>query len=233
MENKFYGTPLSFNRELAIELGVSAALLYQEITRKYFYWKKEGKLIDGMFYKDQDDIAEWLLMSRSTLSRAADKLVEAGLITRKTAYKPGSSITTTWWGVCSNCTSRMCQNDESRMCQNDESYIKANTIQALSSEADDEEYDIPLANVTTKHVDISVYDTDDNGKTTTVPHKVTAKEWNKAVRKWRKDSSQFVRIEFADTGDTVSLRPSQIKSWNVRPKDEPTYKGGGFVYAKQ
>lgn len=121
---------LSFDRGIAEKFGVSAALLYNELVRKQFHWEKEGKLVDGWFYKDQKTIADWLLMSTSTLGRAAEALEGAGLIKRKTAYKPGTNETTTWWSVSQDFQNEIpgiVKMTNPRNRQNDESYIKANT----------------------------------------------------------------------------------------------------------
>lgn len=132
---------LGFNRELAREYGVTAALLYQELYRKYFYWKEQGKLVDGKFWCDQAVIAEWLLVSTSTLGRTIKILKEAGLIATETHYKPGSSETTTWWEI-SDWDATSAHDEHS--CGNthdDDSYIKADketdTV-TRSAETDDQ-----------------------------------------------------------------------------------------------
>lgn len=220
-------TILHFSRELAMKTTVATAVVYNvlEYRKKHF---KEQLNEQGEFWSSIVSIADYTGLTERTVATAVNTLEELGLVERRTSYRPGTMIKTTFWKVHTLNKFQDANPEESS------GSILKEEKQKIESEVEDEEYDIPLANVTTKHVEISVYDTDDNGKTITVPHKVTAKEWNKAVRKWRKDSSQFVRIEFADTGDTVSLRPSQIKKWNVRPKNTPSYKkDSGFVYAKQ
>lgn len=220
-------TILHFSRELAMKTTVATAVVYNvlEYRKKHF---KEQLNEQDEFWSSIVSIADYTGFTERTVTMAVNTLEELGLVERRTSYRPGTMIKTTFWKVHKL---NKFQGDNPE--KNSGSILKEGK-QKIESEVEDEEYDIPLANVTTKYVEISVYDTDDNGKTITVPHKVTAKEWNKAVRKWRKDNSQFVRIEFADTGDTVSLRPSQIKKWNVRPKNTPSYKkDSGFVYAKQ
>lgn len=216
-------TVLAFNRELAKKVGVNAALLYQELQRKYFYWESQGKLKDGMFWCDQNALADWLLVSTKTISRAITVLEEAGLISKKISYRPGTLTTTTWWSIPG-----MDSESHPGNGQIDESYIKANTIADTDGCA--EEDVIPQA---TQDVQVSVYDSDDDGKTITVQHIIPRRDWNKAVRKWRKDESESVLVTFKDTGSTERMTFKRIKKFNVRPKDEPTYKGGGFVYAKQ
>lgn len=117
-------TILAFNRELAKEYGVSAALLYQELQRSQYYWERAGKLNDdGMFWKDQKDIAEWILLSTKTISRAIKDLEDAGLIKKKVGYRPGTTTPTTWWRVIS-------KTDKMSISKNGHDvhfYIKANT----------------------------------------------------------------------------------------------------------
>ena len=118
---------LSFNREFAKQYGVTAALVYQELYRKYFYWLGQGQLIDGFFWCDQKVMADWLLISRQTLNRVVNQLKEEGLIETETHYKPGTSETTTWWKI-SNWDSSTQQNVTScEMSQNVTSHIKADT----------------------------------------------------------------------------------------------------------
>lgn len=118
-------TVLAFNRELAKELGVPAALLYQELQRKFFYWKSQGKLNDeGMFWCDQGEIAEWILVHPNTVSKAAKDLEEAGLIKKKVSYRPGTVTPTTWWGLLiSESTPNVISSNHSKC----DYYIKADT----------------------------------------------------------------------------------------------------------
>lgn len=118
---------LSFSREFARQYGVNAALVYQEIYRKYFYWKSQGKLVDDFFWCDQNTMADWLLLSRSTLARVVKTLKDAGLIETETHYKPGSSETTTWWKITEWDSSTSHGDTSCEMSQNDTSHIKADT----------------------------------------------------------------------------------------------------------
>ena len=231
---KFKGSCGCYNREDARTIGLVPAIVWNDMLDRAEHFDT-----NPMWY-DQSDAGERLGIPRQTINRAVKTLEEVGRITTKLGYRPNTTITTTWVTINADEAELRdnldAQNEHPKDAQNEHPiYNDTNkTYSPVDVAEEEDEYDIPLANVTTKHVEISVYDTDDNGKTITVPHKVTSKEWNKAVRKWRKDNSQFVRIEFADTGDTVSLRPSQIKKWNVRPKNTPSYKkDSGFVYAKQ
>lgn len=218
-------TVLAFNRELAKKVGVNAALLYQELQRKYFYWESQGKLDDGMFWCDQGTLAEWLLMHPNTIASASAKLEEAGMIERKVSYRPGTTTTTTWWKIVNpGITPIVIPRNHS----NCDSYIKTNTIADTDGCAEEA---IPQA---TQDVQVSVYDSDDDGKTITVQHIIPRRDWNKAVVKWRKDEGESVLVTFKDTGATERMTFRRIKKFNVRPKDTPTYKkGSGSVYAKQ
>lgn len=93
------GTILAFDREMASEYGITAALLYQELKRKQHYWESQDKLNDGFFWCDQGAIAEWLLVHHNTIGKAAKTLEDAGLIEKKISYKPGTLTPTTWWKV--------------------------------------------------------------------------------------------------------------------------------------
>lgn len=129
---------LSFSREFAQQYGITAALVYKELYRKYYYWANQGKLVDGYFWCDQLAIADWLLITRQTLARTVAQLKEAGLIETETHYKPGTKETTTWWKI-SNWASSNQQNVTSYgMEQNVTSYIKADTKADTEEESQDE-----------------------------------------------------------------------------------------------
>lgn len=95
-------TVLAFDREMAAELGINAALLYQELKRKQHYWESQDKLEDGFFYCDQGEIAEWILVHPNTVGKAAKALEDAGFIEKKVSYRPGTLTPTTWWKVTDN-----------------------------------------------------------------------------------------------------------------------------------
>lgn len=118
---------LSFNREMAQEYGVTAALIYQELKRKYFYWESQGKLVDGFFWCDQAVIADWVLVHNNTASKAVKQLEDAGLIERKVSYRPGTTTTTTWWKVKDGVTPGVTKTVTPRNHKNSDSYIKATT----------------------------------------------------------------------------------------------------------
>lgn len=88
----------------------------------------------------------------------------------------------------------------------------------ISSDLEDEEAEtIPLAAITTPFVEIVIHDTDDNGEYIAMKHQVAPKEWNKAVRKWRKDPSTSVMLELKD-GGSERMTYNRIKKLDVRPK---------------
>ena len=124
---------LAFNRELAKELGIPAALLYQELQRKYYYWKSQGKLNDdGMFWCDQGAIAEWILVHPNTVSKAAKDLEEAGLIKKKISYRPGTVTPTTWWGlVISESTPNVISSNHTKCDYYNKTNTKADTDDGL------------------------------------------------------------------------------------------------------
>lgn len=131
------GTVLSFSREVAEQYGIAAALLYQELRRKYFYWKGQGKLNnEGMFWCDQGEIAKWVLVHPNTISKAAKVLEEAGLIVKKTSYRPGTLTPTTWWGLL---ISESTKNVISSNHTNCDFYIKATTKATTLKEITEEE----------------------------------------------------------------------------------------------
>lgn len=203
------GTVLSFSREMAIKYGVTAALLYQELKRKQHYWEAQGKLEDGFFWCDQGAIAEWILVHPNTIGKVAKELEDAGLIEKKVSYRPGTLTPTTWWRVISESNPKV---DSDNHCESD-FYIKADTSSNTEGGGD-----IPLAAVTTPFVEITIYDSDDSGKCIAVKHQVSPKDWNKAVRKWRKDESTSVMLELKDTGESERMTFNRIKKFDVRPK---------------
>ena len=91
-------------------------------------------------------------------------------------------------------------------------------ISKISSDLEDDEGEnIPLAAITTPFVEIVIHDTDDNGEYIAMKHQVAPKEWNKAVRKWRKDPTTSVMLELKD-GGSERMTYNRIKKLDVRPK---------------
>lgn len=126
---------LSFSREMAMKFGITAALIYQELKRKQFFWESQGKLIDGFFWCDQAVIADWVLVHTNTASKAIKQLEDADLIERKVSYRPGTTITTTWWKVKDGVTPGVNETVTPRSHTNSDSYIKATTIATTEKES--------------------------------------------------------------------------------------------------
>lgn len=128
-------TVLAFDREMATEYGINAALLYQELKRKQHYWGSQGKLEDGFFYCDQGEIAEWILVHPNTVGKAAKVLEDAGVIEKKVSYRPGTLTPTTWWKVVedSESTPEVISNTHSKS----DYHIKSNTSSTTGGDGGD------------------------------------------------------------------------------------------------
>lgn len=123
---KYPGSCGCYNREMAREFGVIAAIIYNDIEDKYDYYEREGELQDGYFYLSQTNRADALAIPRRTYCREVAKLEEAGVIKKKVGYKPGSTTKVTWVKLVRDdavCPISLCQNDQSRLCQNDQSIL--------------------------------------------------------------------------------------------------------------
>lgn len=230
-----------YNWEEAKEYGVIPAIVLNWVKNNYRHYKNKDELADDMFWHDQAAVADDLALDVKTLYRAVDTLVAAGVIQKRIGYRPGTTRKTTWWGFADKYKS-LGVSQSTKMGVSIESTKMGVSIYKETKEEnsdgveDNSDLDtIPLASPTTPFVEVETFATDDNGKTIVVKRKIPRKYWNNAVRKWRKNKDEFARVEFEDEpGKVTSIRPSQIKSWNVRPKKDPQYKngGGGFVYAK-
>lgn len=87
---KYKGTCGCYNRQDARELGLVPAIIWNDMLDRSEHFD-----INPMWY-DQKDAAERLGIPERTLYRAVDTLVEAGRITKKKGYRPGTTTTTTW-----------------------------------------------------------------------------------------------------------------------------------------
>lgn len=87
---RFKGSCGCYNRQDARELGLAPAIVWNDMIDRAEHFD-----MNPMWY-DQKDAAERLGMSETTLKRAADKLVEAGRITKRKGYRPGTTTSTTW-----------------------------------------------------------------------------------------------------------------------------------------
>ena len=221
---KFKGSCGCYNRDDARLFGLAPAVVWNDMLDRSEHFN-----INPMWY-DQCEASERLGIPRQTINRAVKVLEDAGRIKTRIGYRPNTSITTTWINIISEESQTGdnldAQNEHPKDAQNEHPiYKETNTT---DESADDDV--IPQA---TQDVQVSVYDSDDDGKTITVQHIIPRRDWNKAVRKWRKDESESVLVTFRDTGSTERMTFKRIKKFNVRPKDEPAYNGGGCVYAKQ
>lgn len=82
----------SFDAGLAREVGIPAAILYNQLT-----WLAGTKMAqdydeDGWFYYTAQDFEEDTTYTKNVFTRATDKLVEAGYIEKKKMYKKNTSI---------------------------------------------------------------------------------------------------------------------------------------------
>ena len=87
---RFKGSCGCYNREDARAIGLVPAIVWNDMLDR-----SEHFGINPMWY-DQKDAAERLGIPERTLYRAVDVLVEAGRITKKKGYRPGTTTSTTW-----------------------------------------------------------------------------------------------------------------------------------------
>lgn len=205
------------NKDLMVAVGVAEAMLLGELASEFRYWRKADKLEDGWFYSTCENLEDKLPFSRPTIKKASDHLEETGILETKLMGMPAkkhyrinsSQLEKFLQHVCKDFSKQVCKDFYTKNIE--EEYTNTSSS---GSEADV----IPMAALTTHHVEVTVYDSDDNDKTITVKHQVSPKEWNKAVRKWRKDPSERVMMEFKDTGETEHMTFRRIKKYNVRPQ---------------
>lgn len=93
---RFKGSCGCYNREDARQLGLVPAIVWNDMLDRAEHFD-----INPMWY-DQKDAAERLGMSETSLKRAVDKLVEAGRITKRKGYRPGTTVSTTWITIFEN-----------------------------------------------------------------------------------------------------------------------------------
>ena len=218
---RFKGSCGCYNREDARQLGLAAAVVWNDMLDRAEHFD-----INPMWY-DQKEAADRLGMAEATLKRAVDKLVDAGRITKRKGYRPGTTISTTWITIFENVNSDTSRKSDLILPRKSDLILPIlNDTKETDSSAEDDV--IPFA---TQDVQVSLYDSDDSGKTITVEHVIARKEWNKAVRKWRKDEGESVLVTLKDTGATERMTFKRVKKFNVRPSDSPTYKGEECVYA--
>jgi hypothetical protein len=85
--NDLYGQTRSLNLGIAMDVGVTAAFIYQEID----FLKDKGKRKDGFIYKTAAELGErFPIYSVNTIHRAITALVEGGYIEKKIKRANGS-----------------------------------------------------------------------------------------------------------------------------------------------
>lgn len=217
---RFKGSCGCYNREDARTIGLVPAIVWNDMLDRAEHFE-----INPMWY-DQKDAAERLGIPERTLYRAVDTLVEAGRIAKKKGYRPGTTISTTWITINEEGSVAVPGTTDLAVPRMPDLAVPIlkETKQRDSSggNANDEDSGdmIPLAAVTAHHVEITVYDSDDEGKCINVKHQVSPRDWNKAVKKWRKDPAERVMMEFKDTGESERMTFNRIKKYNVRPQQQ-------------
>lgn len=208
------------NKDLMVAVGVAEAMLLGELASEFRYWRKAGKLEDGWFYSTCENLEDKLPFSRPTIKKATDHLEETGILETKLMGMPAKKYYRINPAQLEKFLQHVCKDFNKQVCK--DFYTKNIEEEYTNTSSSGSEADvIPMAALTTHHVEVTVYDSDDNDKTITVKHQVSPKEWNKAVRKWRKDPSERVMMEFKDTGETEHMTFRRIKKYNVRPQTQP------------
>lgn len=71
----------TYNRRLAQKIGICAATVYQQLIRKYEYYRAHHMLTaDDMFYSTEDDLGESTGVTRRQQETAIRKLIDLGMI---------------------------------------------------------------------------------------------------------------------------------------------------------
>lgn len=79
-----YNQTSSFNTQLAREIGINAALVFDELS----FWSPKSQN-DGWVYKTYEEMSERLPLSKKQLKKAYDILIEKGLAEKKVARVSG------------------------------------------------------------------------------------------------------------------------------------------------
>lgn len=72
---------ISVNRSVMKRLGLECAVLLGELCSEYTYWKKEGRLKDGMFYCTVDKLKENTTLSKYQQLQALERLQKLDIVT--------------------------------------------------------------------------------------------------------------------------------------------------------
>lgn len=83
------GKVIGFEYDLALQVGVNAAVVYNELL---FWSTKKGARKDGWIYKTYEEMCDRLPLSESTIRRSYKKLAEANLITTKIMRLDGTPV---------------------------------------------------------------------------------------------------------------------------------------------
>lgn len=214
------------NRELMMAVGLNEALVLGELASEYRYWKNSGKLKDGWFYSTGENLEKRLPLCRKTICNVIAELEQRGFLEGKLMDIPAKKYYRFVISQLSKVTQLVEKNipnlvGKNLHTKNKEEEYRTNHLAAGDLlNCEDEKDTIPLAAVTTHHVEITVYDSDDSGKCINVKHQVSPKDWNKAVKKWRKNPAERVMMEFKDTGESERMTFNRIKKYNVRPQQQ-------------
>lgn len=212
---------LIVNRDLMMGVGIVEAMLLGELASEFRYWRKAGKLDNGWFYSTCENLENKLPFSRPTIKKAIDHLKGTGVLEAELRGMPAKNYYRINASQLEKFLQHVCKDFSKQVCEDfytkniEEEY---RTTTPREKDFDNEEDVIPFAAVTTPHVDITIHDTDDNGGYCAVKHQVSPKEWNKAVRKWRKDPTTSVMLSLKDTGENERMTFNRIKKFDVRPK---------------
>lgn len=103
----------SFNRGIAEETSIEAALVFDEIN----FWTSKTKRSDGFVYKTLEELAERIPVKPMTIRRSIEKLIEAGYIEKQ--IKRANAKTVMHFRVLGKL--RFVQNEQSVDVQNEQS----------------------------------------------------------------------------------------------------------------
>lgn len=87
---RFKGSCGCYNKQDARELGLAPAIVWNDMTDRAEHFD-----MNPMWY-DQKDASDRLGIPERSMNRAVEKLVDAGRISKKKGYRPGTTISTTW-----------------------------------------------------------------------------------------------------------------------------------------
>lgn len=226
---------LIVNRDLMRMLGINEAILLGELASEFMYWRHRGEARDGWFFSTMENLEARIPLCDKTIRKTVNNLVDAGLIETKRAGLPAKKyyrfneeklrqlFEESFDGkqVAEKNSEQAAEKNSELLRIQKKDYIQENMSSEQSgfqTDEQDDSLDIPLASTTTHHVEVTVYDSDDDNNCITIKHQVAPREWNKAVRKWRKDISEKVLLTFMDTNETERVSFKRIKKYNVRPR---------------